>query len=441
MNRPCILAVLASLCLVQTSRAANIEIPAQALAPALHAFGKQTDLLIIFVSEDVQTLQSSRVAGDLKPDEALKQLLKGTGLTYQYVDEQTVSILPVKPAGSTVASKPVPGEKPTVVDQATVTAPREPEEIQLDGRARPAISEFIGHHGALTPRTGKVARWSTGICPVILGLSDPLKVYVSRRILQVAARAGVPPQTNPRCRPNVEVIVTKTPEKLVKRVASRRSGLLLGFHFTSQREQVKDFDGPIQAWYLTSTVSGASGMQLVDFPHANTTDGRIGSRLSAPVSSVFANVLIVADADQVTGQPIGAVADYIAMLALSQAKTLESCEKLPSILDLMAQDCGDRQKPRKLTSSDLAYLKAVYAADNTWPASFEESHVSNRMKAELRVSESAYPRDLPEAEVPLAVSRESYTALNGIHANIRRVYASQMHQCRPPLLRACEYGL
>ncbi len=75
------------------------------------------------------------------------------------------------------------------------------------------------------------------------------------------------------------------------------------------------------------------------------------------------NVLIVADIKKVAGAEVGPISDYIAMLALSEPRSLDDCNTLPSILDRMSDACRDREKPKALTDSDIAYLKGLYAAD------------------------------------------------------------------------------
>lgn len=80
---------------VQAAIKKNISIPAGGLGPALHMLSSERDIHVIFVSEDVNKLSTRGVRGDLTIEEVLNQLLNGTGLTYQYIDAQTVSILPV----------------------------------------------------------------------------------------------------------------------------------------------------------------------------------------------------------------------------------------------------------------------------------------------------------------------------------------------------------
>ena len=74
-----------------------------------------------------------------------------------------------------------------------------------------------------------------------------------------------------------------------------------------------------------------------------------GSRLTQCLKSLFTNVLIVVDAPaMMERRRIGPIADYIAVLALSQAKSLDACEALSSILDLLAGRCCRPGRPHHL---------------------------------------------------------------------------------------------
>jgi len=80
---------------VQASIRKPTNIPAQGLAPALQALSRERGFHLVFVSEDVEDQRTAGAVGNLGVDEALQKLLSGTGLTYQYIDESTVSILPI----------------------------------------------------------------------------------------------------------------------------------------------------------------------------------------------------------------------------------------------------------------------------------------------------------------------------------------------------------
>jgi len=81
------------------------KIPAQGLGPALQTLSRDRKIHLVYVAEDVKGRQTQGANGDLRLDEALQQLLQGTGLTYQYIDEATVSILPVTDTRANASSR------------------------------------------------------------------------------------------------------------------------------------------------------------------------------------------------------------------------------------------------------------------------------------------------------------------------------------------------
>jgi iron complex outermembrane recepter protein len=69
------------------------HIPAQSLGSALKTLAQERDLQVLYFSDTVKDLHTGGASGDLTQDEALTQLLKGTGLEYRYVDAKAVTIL------------------------------------------------------------------------------------------------------------------------------------------------------------------------------------------------------------------------------------------------------------------------------------------------------------------------------------------------------------
>jgi iron complex outermembrane receptor protein len=70
------------------------HIPAQSLGSALTQFAKDRELQVLYFSDAVRNLQSSGASGDLSADEALSQLLTGTGLSYRHVNSKAIAIVP-----------------------------------------------------------------------------------------------------------------------------------------------------------------------------------------------------------------------------------------------------------------------------------------------------------------------------------------------------------
>src|SRR5712671_2846223 len=91
-----------SWCLVGLSMADDVraairkptDIAAQALTSALEQLAKDRNIQVVYVSEDIGSARTAGAVGEFTPEEALKKLLSGTGLTYRYLDEKTVTIVP-----------------------------------------------------------------------------------------------------------------------------------------------------------------------------------------------------------------------------------------------------------------------------------------------------------------------------------------------------------
>ncbi|MGA2777526.1 MAG: TonB-dependent receptor [Steroidobacteraceae bacterium] len=71
------------------------HIAAQGLGPALVQLAQSRGLQVLYLSNVVRDLRTAGAEGDITADEAFRQLLLGTGLTYRYLDENTVTVIPV----------------------------------------------------------------------------------------------------------------------------------------------------------------------------------------------------------------------------------------------------------------------------------------------------------------------------------------------------------
>ena len=99
--------VVASVSLIGLSTADEVQgairkhtaIPAQGLGPALQQLAKDRDIQFVYRSEIVGDQQTSGAAGDLTFEEALRKLLDGTGLTYEYLENKAITIVPLSTSG------------------------------------------------------------------------------------------------------------------------------------------------------------------------------------------------------------------------------------------------------------------------------------------------------------------------------------------------------
>lgn len=291
--------------------------------------------------------------------------------------------------GLTAAAADPPA--PPLAD-VTVVAPRPPDPRELEGEAVP---NFITAHARPSVVIGQLPRWRVGICPLTSGLSPGFNAFVSARLRAVAAAVGAPLQPEGSCSYNVRVFFTPDPQQVTDELWKQNSALL-GFHYWHPAQNAPVFARPIQGWYVTSTRNYA-GAEIIDDPlplptlpgpllKGRTPPGLLGSRLANGLRTLLVHALMVADTKKVIGYEIGSISDYLAMLVLSQTQSLDSCGQLPSILDLMSSNCGDREKPTGITAGDIAFLRALYSTDLEQPLGLERSDIFNNMMKQFNGS-------------------------------------------------------
>jgi iron complex outermembrane recepter protein len=109
-------------------KALAADIPAQPLAQALTAFGRQTGLQLLYVSGDVRDQRSHEVPAGLGAAEALIRMLEGTGLKVEYLTPRSIRILVAELAPPQEPKAKISSEDglPDVI----VTANRRAEDLQ-----------------------------------------------------------------------------------------------------------------------------------------------------------------------------------------------------------------------------------------------------------------------------------------------------------------------
>jgi hypothetical protein len=254
-------------------------------------------------------------------------------------------------------------------------------------------------------QSGQLARFRDEICVSVVGLPPAYDAFVARRITALANEVHAPVAKAANCTANVHVIFSPQPQAQMADITKRRESLL-GIHFAAQLRRISTVSRPIQSWYLTG-VRDATGerhlegnvqanMDLADIVHgggdlgggaqAGSPDqlhGRPGSRLGNDMSAEVVHALIIADAKKVADARIGAVADYIAMLALARWDRLDRCNPVPSILNLMADGCV-QDAPAVATSADLGLLTALYAVNPRESGVQQRADIASHIEAALK---------------------------------------------------------
>ena len=284
------------------------------------------------------------------------------------------------------AAPPGPGD---TVSGVTVTAPEKPDPL-VD-----KTTQFVRQR-LPTSRFEQYARFRDPVCVKVIGLPAEFDAFVAKRIVDTARQVNAPVAGAATCKPNVNVIFSAQPQAQLTDIAKHRD-VLFGFVFKADTKQVATFRRPIQSWYLTRSV-GTDGNDILELndsapcissyaPGSPPCDikapplkGRAGSRLGNDMSSELVHSLIIADANKVAGEKIDAIADYIAILALSRWQKLESCSGLPTILNLMADGCDAEDRPEAATEADIALLKGLYTVDPRESGSQQRATIASAIR-------------------------------------------------------------
>ena len=267
--------------------------------------------------------------------------------------------------GSVAQAQPVLAADPPI-EQVIVTATRLSTEIKsfVKSYATRALSG-----------TGTITRWHVGACAAVTGFARQQdNDFVTARIRQIATEVGAPVAPAP-CRANIHIYFTAQPQALLDSIRDHGGARLLT-PTPSRASSIAAFSHPIQAWYATATREEYSGTLSFDDNDENGWSGcvcdigpppsgagvrmREGDALRAGARSEMANVTVIADVGQTRDYRFSAVADYIALLALTEMKVADACQELPSVTNLIFPGCA---APDQASDADLAYLKGVYKVD------------------------------------------------------------------------------
>jgi hypothetical protein len=282
---------------------------------------------------------------------------------------------------------------------AAMAQPASLESVTVSGtKSRAVLQTFVQNFAAPARISGKLVRWQDGVCPLTVGLKPQFTRFVSWHVKDVAHQVGAPVDSRAGCKPNIEIVFTTTPQALLDNVRHKRP-TLLGYHDNGrQAEALAKVTAPIQAWYTTQT-RDLRGKSVLDSARLQgdgetpATAGDIssliwssaavaGSRLGDGKSSAFYHVIVVADPGRLKDYEIGSLADYIALLSLTQMNTLDACQPLPSIVNLLASGCD--HAAAQLTANDIGFLRGLYRMSPDINRNSQEDEVIFRMQRDLK---------------------------------------------------------
>jgi hypothetical protein len=242
---------------------------------------------------------------------------------------------------------------------------------------------------------GKIGRWEEGICPITVGLRPAATRLVTKRVRAAAALVGAPVDARASCKPNLQILFSSHPQILLDNVRDNSPEFLGYYRNNAELKALATVTHPIQAWYMTAT-KDFHGQTVIDsskpegpgleigrgffFPNAHAAVVS-GSRLGDGLHATFYRVTIVVDPDRLVEYELGSLADYIAMLSLTQLSAQGTCQQLPSIVNLLAAGCAN--KADMLTDNDLAYLRGLYKMSPNLTLRSQQDEIAYQMQKNL----------------------------------------------------------
>jgi hypothetical protein len=266
------------------------------------------------------------------------------------------------PAGAAPADPPPPEASGTsAMPQVTVEARRAALQHQL--------YEYVTTITRTQHTDEALHRWNYPVCPEVLGLSRDEGEFILARLSQIARAAGAP-LDGEHCQANLAVVFTNDPDGLVRAWSARRSAFA-GVHGTPAAfERFVARRGAVRVWYnhafgsptAEPALSGSLelGKRFADTPTATELGS---SKMHVKDVLAFSSVAVIVDGREVSGLAIGALTDYIAMLALADTDPDAPLGATPTILRLFRARAAQEPLPAGLSDWDRAYLRALYTTN------------------------------------------------------------------------------
>ncbi|HEY6926435.1 MAG TPA: hypothetical protein VI653_23320 [Steroidobacteraceae bacterium] len=252
--------------------------------------------------------------------------------------------------------------------------PAQPPQVVIEAQRqalRQRISSFVR---TVTTQAGayeSLARWSVKVCPSTVGLPAQQNEFIAQRILTIARSAGIP-VGDMGCTPNLRVMITSDPARLIKQMWSNNPGEFVDL--SGQRAtatEVRRFmeaPHPVRVWYGVELV-GAMGNELGQYSELPREDRAPKVNTFATMSRIqiddlqsIRSALVVVDKGSIIGRQLGAVADYVALVGLAEVNLAANYSSAESILTLFTEP-ENGEPIAGLSTWDAAFLKALYATE------------------------------------------------------------------------------
>jgi hypothetical protein len=372
------------------------RIPREPLGTALRTLARARGFQLVYDSGQVDHQKTPGATGDLTVDEALTQILRGTGLTFQNVPDGGIVVEPIASEAHPGAPpsrrrSALPSALPAANGRSSAAEPAQLGRVMIEAsKERQALRHQVdGFVESVVVKQWNDApvRWNQPVCPLVAGLPKPVGELILERISKAALEAHAP-LAGRVCHPNLYVMATDDPDVLVKKSWAHDWHMFGVFDAADAHEPGVEAVGrfmhsqrPIRVWYNTGlscnggVSPGAATSTTVTAgygPPGNASTGMGGFSLSgtAPPScggvdthlirtSTWSNIrsaVVVIDVRRVKHASIQQMADYVALVGLADVRLNADSVPEPSILQLF----GHAPPPQGLSLWDRALLYSLY---------------------------------------------------------------------------------
>lgn len=273
--------------------------------------------------------------------------------------------------------------------------PTELSEVVVEARRlREVVQNFVGEVAAPAGNRGP-ARWNGPVCIGVVNLRGGVAQYIIDRTSDVARELGLE-AGEPGCRPNVLIIAAADGRAVADAlVDTRRSALRPGgsgmTRSLRQLEKFRTSDAAIRWWHVSAPVDSETGQLATRLPgeEAPVTNVSRASRVRTDIRDDLLKAIIVVDVEKAEGLSVAQLADYCALVALSQVDPEAEVGSYDTVLNVLT----DPATPG-LTAWDMDYLKALYGVEqNSVGASARGAEIVDLMLKGARAEEAAAGQD------------------------------------------------
>jgi hypothetical protein len=275
-----------------------------------------------------------------------------------------------------------------------------PGEIVVEGHVLTrAEANHIVHAVGRPESTGgfevQYARWQERICVTVAGFPRENGQYIADDIGRVAQTVGLE-AGGPGCQPNIVIVATTAPARLIAAMRTHRAGLTSGQTNAILNRIQRSHDAV--RWIGAIRFTNRDGQDSSPSGIANGNNGvptfdifGAASRLQATTRTYLDRMTVVVDINQIDGLNYQQLADYLAFVTLAQVNPNGSGIEPDSILSLFPRG---KAAPATLTNFDRAYLAGLYRSNPSGTGAIQRAAITDALR---RGAGAAHPADTPSS--------------------------------------------